>query len=53
MSYEAMSYEAMSYEESSCGFWPDSGPVQEAAFYAYAAPAPAGLERAVIHSPAA
>jgi len=32
----------------SCGFWPGSGPVQEAAFYAYAAPAPAGLERAAI-----
>jgi hypothetical protein len=32
----------------SCGFWPGSGPVQEAAFYAYAAPAPPGLERATI-----
>ena len=33
--------EAMSYQEISRGFWPGSGPVQEAAFYAYAAPAPA------------
>ena len=40
--------EAYSHEVISCGFWPGSGPVQEAAFYAYAAPAPAGLERAVI-----
>ena len=27
----------------SAGFWPGSGAVQEAAFYAYAAPEPAGL----------
>jgi len=32
----------------SCGFWPGSGPVQEAAFYAYAVPAPSGLEDATI-----
>ena len=40
--------EAYSHEVISCGFWPGSGPVQEAAFYAYAAPAPLGLERATI-----
>ncbi|HVA92518.1 MAG TPA: DUF5996 family protein, partial [Chloroflexota bacterium] len=40
--------EAYSHEVISCGFWPGSGPVREAAFYAYAAPAPMGLERAVI-----
>jgi hypothetical protein len=28
------------------GFWPGSGPVQSAAFYAYAAPEPAGLKEA-------
>lgn len=40
--------EAYSHEVISCGFWPGSGPVQEAAFYAYAAPVPDGLDRAVI-----
>jgi hypothetical protein len=40
--------EAYSHEVISCGFWPGSGPVQEAAFYAYAAPAPPGLERVTI-----
>ena len=45
--------EAMSHEEISCGFWPGSGPVQEAAFYAYAAPSPPGLDRAGIRPAAA
>jgi hypothetical protein len=45
--------EGYSHEVISCGFWPGSGPVLEAAFYAYAAPAPAGLERAAIRPPAA
>jgi len=35
--------EAYSHEVSSAGFWPGSGPVQEASFYAYAAPAPEGF----------
>jgi len=35
--------EAYSHEVISAGFWPGSGAVQEAAFYAYAAPEPAGL----------
>jgi len=37
--------EAYSHECASCGFWPGSregGPLQEAAFYAYAYPEPAG-----------
>jgi hypothetical protein len=39
--------EAYSHEVISAGFWPGSGAVQEAAFYTYAAPEPAGLrERA-------
>ncbi len=42
--------EAYSHEVISCGFWPGSGPVQEAAFYAYAAPAPAGLDSASIRT---
>lgn len=35
--------EAYSHEVISAGFWPGGGPVQGAAFYAYAAPAPPGL----------
>jgi len=38
-----MTQEAYSHEVISAGFWPGSGAVQEAAFYAYAAPEPAGL----------
>src|SRR5437588_8686655 len=48
---DAITREAYSHEVISCGFWPGGGPVQEAAVYAYAAPAPAGLDRATI-SPA-
>jgi hypothetical protein len=42
--------EAYSHEVISHGFWPGSvgGPVEEAAFYAYAAPEPAGLKTAVV-----
>ncbi len=36
--------EAYSHECSSAGWWPGGGPVDDAAFYAYTAPAPAGLE---------
>jgi hypothetical protein len=40
--------EAYSHEVSSCGFWPGSGPIQEAAFYAYSVPQPAGFKEAVV-----
>jgi hypothetical protein len=40
--------EAYSHEVFSAGFWPGSGPVQDAAFYAYAAPEPAGFRDAVL-----
>lgn len=40
--------EAYSHEVSSCGFWPGSGPIQEAAFYAYASPEPPGFRRAAV-----
>jgi Family of unknown function (DUF5996) len=40
--------EAYSHEVISHGFWPGSGPVQEPAFYAYAAPEPDGLKTAAI-----
>lgn len=39
--------EAYSHEVISAGFWPGSGAVQEAAFYAYAVPEPPGLRDAV------
>ncbi len=34
--------EAYSHEVTSVGFWPGSGEIQDAAFFAYAAPEPAG-----------
>jgi hypothetical protein len=37
---------AYSHEVSSCGFWPGSGNIDRAAFYAYAAPSPAGFDAA-------
>jgi hypothetical protein len=45
--------EAYSHEVISHGFWPGSGPVQEPAFYAYAAPEPDGLKTASIEPAAA
>src|SRR5665811_286340 len=36
--------EAYSHEVISAGFWPGKGGFGDAAFYCYAAPAPAGLE---------
>jgi hypothetical protein len=40
--------EAYSHEVISHGFWPGSGLVPEAAFYAYAVPEPAGLKEAPV-----
>jgi hypothetical protein len=42
---DAMTREAYSHEVWSGGFWPGSGPIQDAAFYAYAAPQPDGFDR--------
>jgi hypothetical protein len=50
---DAVTREAYSHEVFSAGFWPGSGAVQEAAFYAYAAPEPAGLRDAKLQPPAA
>ncbi len=50
---DAMTREAYSHEVISAGFWPGSGPVQEAAFYAYAAPEPKGFAAAAIQPGAA
>lgn len=40
--------EAYSHEVSSGGFWPGSGPISYAAFYAYAYPEPEGFSKAPI-----
>jgi hypothetical protein len=45
---DAIMREAYSHEVISHGFWPGSGPVQEPAFYAYAAPEPSGLRSAPV-----
>jgi hypothetical protein len=45
---DAITREAYSHEVISHGFWLGSGAVQEPAFYAYAAPEPAGLRDASI-----
>ncbi len=48
---DSVTREAYSHEVISHGFWPGSGAVQEAAFYAYAAPEPDGF-RATAMRPA-
>jgi hypothetical protein len=40
--------EAYSHEVISAGWWPGGGPVADAAFYAYAAPEPAGFRNASV-----
>jgi hypothetical protein len=45
---DAMTKESYSHEVISHGFWPGGGAIQEPAFYAYAAPEPAGFKDAVI-----
>lgn len=50
---DAITREAYSHEVISAGFWPGNGGFGEAAFYCYAAPAPAGLEAERIEPKAA
>jgi hypothetical protein len=45
--------EAYSHEVISAGFWPGSGEIADAAFYAYAAPEPRGFPKAVVRPSAA
>jgi uncharacterized protein DUF5996 len=45
--------EAYSHEVSSVGFWPGSGDVTDAAFYAYTAPEPPGLRERRVRPDAA
>ncbi|HTM00732.1 MAG TPA: DUF5996 family protein [Candidatus Omnitrophota bacterium] len=50
---DAMTRESYSHEVISHGFWPGSGAVPDAAFYAYAVPAPAGFDAAAVEPSAA
>ena len=50
---DSITREAYSHEVISHGFWPGSGAVQQPAFYAYAAPEPAGFKDAVVRPAAA
>jgi len=50
---DAITREAYSHEVISCGFWPGGGAINDAAFYCYSAPAPAGLDQAQIRPDAA
>jgi hypothetical protein len=45
---DSLTKEAYSHEVISHGFWPGSGPIQEPAFYAYAAPEPQGFKTAAV-----
>jgi hypothetical protein len=45
--------EAYSHEVISAGFWPGGGAVNDTAFYAYAAPEPAGYGRSPVRPPKA
>ncbi|HJW76755.1 MAG TPA: DUF5996 family protein [Thermoleophilia bacterium] len=50
---DSITREAYSHEVISHGFWPGGGAVQEPAFYAYAAPEPAGFKNASVRPAAA
>jgi hypothetical protein len=45
--------EAYSHEVTSCGFWPGDRRYKQAAFYAYSAPVPQGLEHEPVRPPTA
>ncbi len=45
---DAVTREAYSHEVSSAGFWPGGGPIDYAAFYSYAYPAPEGFAAAKV-----
>lgn len=50
---DSITREAYSHEVISHGWWPGGGPIDEPAFYAYAAPEPDGLKTAAIEPAAA
>src|SRR5262245_46590010 len=45
---DAITQEAYSHEVSSAGFWPGSGDIEDAAFYSYIVPEPAGFSTSLI-----
>ncbi len=45
---DSITREAYSHEVISAGFWPGGGDIKDAAFYAYAAPEPAGYAQAAV-----
>ena len=45
---DSITREAYSHEVISAGFWPGGGEIKGAAFYAYAAPEPAGYAQAAV-----
>jgi hypothetical protein len=45
---DGITREAYSHEVSSAGFWAGGGPIDEAAFYSYAYPMPAGFDAAEV-----
>jgi len=45
---DVITREAYSHEVCSAGFWPGGGPIDEAAFYAYAYPQPEGFSSSVV-----
>jgi len=47
----AIEREAYSHEVISAGFWPGTADAPQAAYYAYAAPGPVGLESATVRPP--
>jgi hypothetical protein len=50
---DPMTREAYSHEVTSCGFWPGNRVFPHAAFYAYSAPVPPGLEKEPVRPAAA
>jgi hypothetical protein len=50
---DAITREAYSHEVISCGFWPGDARFPQPAFYAYAAPSPAGLDKVPVRPQAA
>lgn len=50
---DTVAREAYSHEVSSAGFWPGGGPIDYAAFYSYAYPAPDGFAASPVRPPEA
>jgi hypothetical protein len=50
---DPLTREAYSHEVISCGFWPGDRRFPHAAFYSYTKPAPAELEKQIVHPEAA